>query len=142
MNEREERISLEPTGRKNFLGGANCAESIWQAFSEGLDQDEQALGNCLASGFGGAWFRRPLGLLRGIMVLGLHYGRIPGKPRNEMLKELCQKFYEQAKEELGSVYCRDLRDPEDENYREKCAEIVAKMAALIEKILEEGKENS
>ena len=49
---------------------------------------------------------------------------------------------DRAKEELGSVYCRDLRDPEDENYREKCAEIVAKMAALIEKILEEGKENS
>ncbi|HHW54115.1 MAG: C-GCAxxG-C-C family protein [bacterium] len=145
MNEREERISLRADRAKRiFLGGANCAESIWQAFSEGLDQDEQALGNCLASGFGGGLGSGDLcgAIAGGIMVLGLHYGRIPGKPRNEMLKELCQKFYEQAKEELGSVYCRDLRDPEDENYREKCAEIVAKMAALIEKILEEGKENS
>lgn len=54
MNEREERISLRADRAKRiFLGGANCAESIWQAFSEGLDQDEQALGNCLASGFGG-----------------------------------------------------------------------------------------
>ncbi|HHW91987.1 MAG TPA: hypothetical protein GX735_04765, partial [Firmicutes bacterium] len=54
-------------------------------------------------------------------------------------KELCRDFYQQARDELGSVYCRDLRDPQDKNYREKCAVIVGKMAALIEKLLAEGK---
>ena len=32
----------------------------------------------------------------GILVLGLHYGRLPGKPRNARLKELCRDFYQQA----------------------------------------------
>jgi len=141
VNEREERVSPRAArAKKIFLDGANCAEAIWQAFSEGLDQDEQGLGNCLASGFGSGVGVGDLcgAIAGGIMVLGLNYGRLPGKPRNEILKELCREFYRQAREEMGSAYCRDLRDPEDENYREKCAEYVVKMADLLEKILAEG----
>jgi C_GCAxxG_C_C family probable redox protein len=142
VNEREEKASLRAErAKKIFLEGANCSESMWQSFCEGLDQDEQGLGNCLAGGFGGGAGAGDLcgAIAGGILVLGLHYGRLPGKPRNARLKELCRDFYQQARDELGSVYCRDLRDPQDKNYREKCAVIVGKMAALIEKLLAEGK---
>ena len=80
MNEREERISLRADRAKRiFLGGANCAESIWQAFSEGLDQDEQALGNCLASGFGGAGSETFVGPLPGHHGIGTALRQDPGQ---------------------------------------------------------------
>ena len=124
---------------KAFNEGANCSEALWQAFCQELDEDQQRLGNCLAGGFGGGACAKDLcgAIAGGIIVLGLYYGRTPGEPRNPKLKELCYRFYHLAREELGSVYCRDLRDPEDENYREKCSIIVAKMAELIERLLQE-----
>lgn len=124
---------------KAFNEGANCPEAMWQAFYHGLDKDQQGLGNCLAGGFGGGACAKDLcgAIAGGIIVLGLHYGRIPSEPRNPKLKEICNRFYNMAQEELGSVYCRDLRDPEDDNYREKCSIIVAKMAEFIEGLLEE-----
>lgn len=126
--------------REAYLGGANCAEAMWQAFSTALAEEEQKLGNCLAGGFGGGVNVGDLcgAIAGGVLVLGLHYGRAPGQPRNPELKEFCRKFYQRAEAELGSVYCRDLRDPQDENYREKCALIVEKMAAVLEELLAEG----
>ena len=122
---------------KTFTEGANCSEAMWQTFCDGLDQGQQELGNCLAGGFGGgACSGDPCGAIAGgIIVLGLHYGRTPGAARNPKLRELCRRFYHLAQEELGSVYCRELRG--DENYREKCSIIVGKMAELIEQLLGE-----
>ena len=125
--------------REAFVSGANCAEALWQAFNDGLEQDEQDLGNCLAGGFGGGAQVGDLcgAITGGILVLGLNYGRTPGQPRNPKLKELCKAFYQRAQAEMESVYCRDLRDPEDKDYRDKCVVLVERMAAIIAELLVE-----
>ncbi|MGI6575208.1 MAG: C-GCAxxG-C-C family (seleno)protein [bacterium] len=137
-----EQQKKEVTAKEIFNAGANCSEAIWQAFSTHLTEDEQKLGNHLAGGFGGGISAGDIcgAIAGGVLVLGLHYGRDPGAERKKELKELGKKFYQMAQAELGSVYCRDLRNLQEENYRAKCAVIVEKMAALVEALLTEKRQ--
>ena len=115
-----------------FLAGANCAEAVWHACAEGLGVDPEKLqfGNRLAGGFGGGLGVEDLcgAVAGGIMALGYLYGRCPGEPRTPKLTSSCQEFCQQAKQELGSLHCRDLRDPND---RGRCGLIVAKTAQIL-----------
>ncbi|NLG87314.1 MAG: hypothetical protein GX489_08880 [Firmicutes bacterium] len=115
-----------------FLAGANCAEAVWQAYAEeqGLDLEELKLGNRLAGGFGGGAGVEDLcgAVAGGITALGYLYGRGPEEPRNPKLKSSCQKFCQQAEKELGSLHCRDLRDPDN---RGRCGLIVSKIAQML-----------
>jgi C_GCAxxG_C_C family probable redox protein len=123
---------------------ASCSEAVWQAFSDHLCENEQRLGNRLASGFAGGVDSGDIcgAIAGGVMVIGLYHGRDTGAPRNKIIKDMGRKFYEMAREELGSVYCRDLRDIEDPQYRDDCAIIVEKMASLVAKLLAEEEKTS
>ncbi|HHT71906.1 MAG: C-GCAxxG-C-C family protein [bacterium] len=119
-----------------YLAGANCAEAVWQAYAHkvGIDPEELELGNRLAGGFGGGAGVEDLcgAVAGGIVALGHRYGRRPDDPRNPKLKGSCEKFCRQAEQELGSLHCRDLRDP---NNREKCGPVVLKAAQILSDLL-------
>jgi C_GCAxxG_C_C family probable redox protein len=139
MNEAKQKAAQR--AMEAFAGGANCSEAVWQAFGTELGKDEREFGNCLAGGFGGGVSSGDLcgAIAGGVLALGLHYGRVPGEERDPRLKELCKEFYHRAETELGSVHCRNLRDLDDENWREKCSLIVAKAAELVAELLAKDK---
>ena len=115
-----------------FLGGCNCAQAVFLAFSDvtGIDRKLAAK---LSSPFGGGMgrMREVCGAVSGmLMVAGLLYGyETPGddvskKEHYVRVQELAGKFREQ----VGSIVCREIlkNPPSDPNPSPRTAEYYAK----------------
>ncbi len=136
-----------------FLSGYNCSQSIAGAFCDELGLSfEKAVK--LSSGFGGGMgrMREVCGAFSGIvMVLSALEGYdSPNDDEKKVLYEKVQKLAEKAKNENGSIICRELlslKENENSNptpqkrtteyYASRpCVEIVFNTAKVLEEYLE------
>jgi len=113
----------------------NCAETIlWGAnavYDLGLDRNALRL----AAGFGGGMgVEATCGALTGaVMVVGRLFTRDCGH-ESPRVKELCSRFLEAYRAEMGSIDCAPLKA----RYRTeelKCRPVVLKAARLLEELI-------
>ena len=141
-----------------FLGGANCAQSVFAAFSEPLGLDEEF---CLkiSSAFGGGMgrMREVCGAVSGmLMVAGLLRGYAQHNDTDKKaIYELTQSMAERFKKAHGTIICRELlklpsslpESPEPTKRDEKfykdrpCIRFVETAALLAEELLDNSPNN-
>ncbi len=95
-----------------FVGGYNCAQSVFHAFCEDL-KIEQDTALKIACGFGGGMARHGEvcgAVTGGIMVLGARYGRGENEDRTatDATYARVRKFMDQFARRHGSCICREL----------------------------------
>ena len=134
-----------------FLGGCNCAQAVFLAFSDVTGIDRKLAGK-LSSPFGGGMgrMREVCGAVSGmLLVMGLLYGYDdPGEKdcNKKAYYPDVQKLMNQFKEECGSYICREIlkNPPSDPNpsprtaayYAERpCARMVMLAAQLMENFI-------
>ena len=115
-----------------FLGGCNCAQAVFLAFSDVTGVDEK-LAARLSSPFGGGMgrMREVCGAVSGmLMVLGVLYGydEQDGDAKKRQLYRDVQALAGSFREECGSIICREiLKNPSsDPNPTPRTAEFYAK----------------
>ena len=135
-----------------FLGGCNCAQAVFLAFSD-LTGIDRKLAAKLASPFGGGIgrMREVCGAVSGMfMVLGTLYGydETTDDTRKKQLYHEVQALAARFREECGSIICREIlkNPPSDPNptprtaefYAQRpCARMVMVAADLLEKFISE-----
>lgn len=131
-----------------FLGGCNCAQAVFLAFSDvtGIDQKVAAK---LSSPFGGGMgrMREVCGAVSGmLMVLGTLYGydEQDGDAKKRQLYKDVQALAGKFREECGSIICREIlkNPPSDPNPTPRTAEFYAqrpcaRMVMTAAKLLDE-----
>ena len=132
-----------------FLGGCNCAQAVFLAFScvTGIDRKLAAK---IASPFGGGIgrMREVCGAVSGMyMVLGALYGYDETTEDNSRKKQLyqdVQALAAQFREECGSIICREIlkNPPSDPNPTPRTEEYYktrpcARMVMIAAKILDD-----
>jgi len=132
-----------------FLGGCNCAQAVFLAFSDvtGIDRKVAAR---LSSPFGGGMgrMREVCGAVSGmLMVLGVLYGydeTVEDDSQKKQLYKDVQALAAQFREECGSIICREIlkNPPSDPNPTPRTAEFYAKrpctrMVMTAAKLLDE-----
>ena len=138
--------------RELFLQGYNCAQSVFGAFTDITEMDQDTAMR-MASSFGGGMgrMREVCGACSGMfMVAGAMYGgyepndRAAKAAHYAMIQELAEKF----REKNGSIICRDLLKaaetspiPEKRTgmyYKKRpCADYVEDAAAILDAMLKE-----
>lgn len=140
------------TAGELFLGGCNCAQAVFLAFSDvtGIDRKVAAK---LSSPFGGGMgrMREVCGAVSGmLMVLGVLYGydEQDGDPKKKQLYKDVQALAGKFREECGSIICREILknpacDPNPtprtaEFYAQRpCARMVMTAARLLDEFIAE-----
>ena len=140
------------TAGELFLGGCNCAQAVFLAFSDvtGIDRKVAAK---LSSPFGGGMgrMREVCGAVSGmLMVLGVLYGydEQDGDPKKKQLYKDVQALAGKFREECGSIICREIlknpaSDPNPtprtaEFYAQRpCARMVMTAARLLDEFIAE-----
>ena len=132
-----------------FLGGCNCAQAVFLAFSDvtGIDRKVAAR---LSSPFGGGMgrMREVCGAVSGmLMVLGVLYGydeTVEDDSQKKQLYKDVQALAAQFREGCGSIICREIlkNPPSDPNPTPRTAEFYAKrpcarMVMTAAKLLDE-----
>jgi len=135
-----------------FKEGYNCSQSIFLAFSDIINLDEETMLK-ISSSFGGG-----MGRLRGVcgavsgmfMVLGYLYGYSEPKAYQEKTEhyKLIQAFADKFKNENGSIICRELlgleKGPDnptpekrtDAYYKKRpCGELIGYAAKILEEYI-------
>jgi C_GCAxxG_C_C family probable redox protein len=134
-----------------FLGGCNCAQAVFLAFSDvtGIDRKMAAK---ISAPFGGGMgrMREVCGAVSGMfMVLGALYGydeTVEDDAQKKQLYKDVQALAEKFREECGSIICRDIlkNPPSDPNptprtaefYAQRpCARMVMTAASLLEEFI-------
>lgn len=116
-----------------FLGGCNCAQAVFLAFSDVTGMDRK-LAARLSSPFGGGMgrMREVCGAVSGmLMVLGVCYGYDETVEDDAQKKQLYQDVQALAgafREECGSIICREIlkNPPSDPNPTPRTAEFYVK----------------
>lgn len=147
----EERVAI---ARELFTSGYNCAQSVFIAYKDLADMDEQTAAT-ISAPFGGGMgrLREVCGAVSG-MTMCAGYIAPNTYPNDNTNKKLCystvQELAERFREENGAIVCRELLglaqqkdDPTpsartEEYYRRRpCVEYVATAARIVgEKINE------
>lgn len=115
---RQARINEAKARSRNYkLQGYHCSESIIRACSEalGLRLPEDVL-RC-ASGFrgGGGGYHDRCGVIEsGSMLISYLYGRLGPHQEAWTYSYLVRQLHERFKEEFGTIYCRDILEPQKE----------------------------
>ena len=140
-----------------FGTGCNCCQSIVRAFSPDFGLDSQKalkLGGAFGGGMSG--LGNTCGAVTGaLMIIGLVYRNTdPEDAENkEFTYGIGEKFLKEFSKTHGTVMCRDLTgvnmlNPEEYEkakeegvFEEKCPKFVQTSAELLEKLLEEFKQN-
>ena len=115
-----------------FLGGCNCAQAVFLAFSD-LTGIDRKLAAKLSSPFGGGMgrMREVCGAVSGmLMVLGTLYGydeQGEDAQKKQLYKDV-QTLAGSFREECGSIICREIlkNPPSDPNPTPRTAEFYAK----------------
>ena len=143
MNEEQARYML-------FELGYDCAQTVFSAFAEDLDLDEETALK-IAAGFGGGMHQGDMCgcVTGGLMVLGLKYGwseegDAVGK---DLMNRKAQEFERRFRERLGGLRCRELLDadvstPEGkmlaaERIPGRCPGFAAAATEILEEMLED-----
>ena len=116
-----------------FLGGCNCAQAVFLAFTDvtGLDTTTAAK---ISSSFGGGMgrMREVCGAVSGmLMVLGYLYGyddTVQNDSQKQAHYKNIQALAAKFREECGSIICREIlkNPPADPNPTPRTAEFYAK----------------
>ncbi len=116
-----------------FLGGCNCAQAVFLAFTDvtGLDTKTAAK---ISSSFGGGMgrMREVCGAVSGmLMVLGYLYGyddTVQNDSQKQAHYKNIQALAGKFREECGSIICREIlkNPPSDPNPTPRTAEFYAK----------------
>lgn len=145
--------------KRLFMAGYNCSQAVFCAFCDvtGLDLDTAAR---LSSSFGGGMgrLREVCGTVSGaLMALGAIQGYADPQDRNAKAAHyhLVQEYARLFREQNGSIVCRDLLKgvqvtegsvPEErtpEFYaRRPCLRLAGEAAAILDKLLENQKNES
>ena len=146
MSKREKAMKL-------FLDGYNCSQAVLGAFCEELGIEFETAMK-LAASFGGGMgrLREVCGAVSGMfMVAGLKSGYTSPTDKDAKTEhyKLIQHLAEEFKKKNGSIICRELLDPEENNHghipsdrtkeyykKRPCAELVGDAAEIIEKYLQ------
>ena len=135
-----------------FLGGCNCAQAVFLAFTDVTGMDRK-LAAKLSSPFGGGMgrMREVCGAVSGMfLVLGTLYGydeQDEDAQKKQLYKDV-QALAGKFREECGSIICREIlkNPPSDPNptprtaefYAQRpCARMVMTAARLIEEFIAE-----
>ena len=104
-SERGEDVKKEEKAVELFKAGCNCSQSVFAAFADEFNLDEQlAIRISLGLGGGVGRMRECCGAVSGAaLVLGLRHG-----PDKSAAYHAIQKFCADFKEECGSIVCREL----------------------------------
>lgn len=141
----EERVAL---ARELFKSGYNCAQSVFIAYRDIADMDEQ-MAATISAPFGGGMgrLREVCGAVSG-MTMCVGYIAPNSQPNDNTNKKLCyatvQELAERFREENGAIVCRELLglaqhkdeptpSPRTEEYyrRRPCVEYVATAARIV-----------
>jgi C_GCAxxG_C_C family probable redox protein len=135
-----------------FVGGYNCAQSVFYAFCEDLQIDQDAALK-IATGFGAGMGRKGEvcgAVTGGIMALGAKYGR--GEKEDPTVANVAyartREFMDQFASQHGSCLCRELLNGCDlateegqKAFREKdlknkiCTPCVQSAVEMVEKMM-------
>lgn len=144
-------MSYAQKAKELFLGGLNCSQAVFTAFSSVIGLDEETAKK-VSIGLGGGVgrMREVCGAVSGAaMVLGAIYGGEMGEDRASAYKKV-QAFAEAFKKEKGFIVCRQLLEL-DENVKETsvpeartpqyytkrpCAKLVYTAAEIVEKMID------
>ena len=135
-----------------FLGGCNCAQAVFLAFSD-LTGIDRKLAAKLSSPFGGGMgrMREVCGAVSGmLMVLGTLYGydeQDEDAQKKQLYKDV-QALAGSFREECGSIICREIlkNPPSDPNptprtadfyAKRPCARMVMTAARLLDEFISE-----
>ena len=137
---------------QKFSEGYNCAQSVFYAFSDGLQVNKDTTLR-LACGFGAGMARKQEvcgAVTGGIIVLGAKHGRGENEDREvtERLYQKTQYLMDQFEAKHGTVICRRLLNgcdlttddgqkffKENELLNKTCKPCVQTVVELLEKIL-------
>ena len=116
-----------------FLGGCNCAQAVFLAFSDVTGMDRKTAARVSAP-FGGGMgrMREVCGTVSGMfMVLGALYGydeTVEDDAQKKQLYKDVQALAAKFREECGSIICREIlkNPPSDPNPTPRTAEFYAK----------------
>ena len=150
MNEKERAIEL-------FQQGYNCSQSVFTAFADRFDIDEDTAKK-ISAGLGGGVgrMREVCGAVSGAaMVIGSICSATDGKDSDSKQKnyELVREFADRFTKRNGTVICRELlglevqmeKSPKPENrtaeyYKKRpCVELVGDAAEILAELIEENK---
>ena len=150
MNEKERAIEL-------FQQGYNCSQSVFTAFADRFDIDEDTAKK-ISAGLGGGVgrMREVCGAVSGgAMVIGSICSATDGKDSDSKQKnyELVREFADRFTKRNGSVICRELlglevqmeKSPKPEKrtaeyYKKRpCVELVGDAAEILAELIEENK---
>ena len=121
------------TAGELFLGGCNCAQAVFLAFSDVTGIDRKLAGK-LSSPFGGGMgrMREVCGAVSGMMmVLGTLYGydeTVEDDGQKKQLYKDVQALADKFRAECGSIICREIlkNPPSDPNPTPRTAEFYKK----------------
>ena len=143
-------ITEEEARYRLFDQGFDCAQTVFSAFAEELDLDEETALK-IAAGFGGGMHQGDMCgcVTGGLMVLGLKYGWCEegdavGK---DLMNRKAQEYERRFRERLGGLRCRELLEadvstPEGkmlaaESIPDRCPGFVAAATEILEELLED-----
>ena len=143
-------LTEEEARYRLFDQGFDCAQTVFSAFAEELDLDEETALK-IAAGFGGGMHLGDMCgcVTGGLMVLGLKYGwneegDAVGK---DLMNRKAQEFERRFRERLGGLRCRELLEADvstsegkmlaAERIPDRCPGFVAAATEILEEMLED-----
>ena len=143
-------ITEEEARYRLFDQGFDCAQTVFSAFAEELDLDEETALK-IAAGFGGGMHLGDMCgcVTGGLMVLGLKYGwneegDAVGK---DLMNRKAQEYERRFRERLGGLRCRELLEADvstsegkmlaAERIPDRCPGFVAAATEILEEMLED-----
>ena len=144
-------ITEEEARYRLFDQGFDCAQTVFSAFAEDLDLDEETALK-IAAGFGGGMHKGDMcgTVTGGLMVLGLKYGFC--EPNDAVGKDLMNQKameYERRIQEVdeGCLRCREMLgvDPSTPEGKaqamniipKKCPQLVVNACKILEELLQD-----
>lgn len=143
-------LTKEEARYRLFDQGFDCAQTVFSAFAEDLDLEEETALK-IASGFGGGMHRGDMCgcVTGGLMVLGLKYGwdQEGDAVGKDLMNGKAQEYERRLMEKIGALRCKDLlgadvSTPEGkmaaaERVPVRCPGFVAAATEVLEEMLEE-----
>ncbi|MBR5701989.1 MAG: C_GCAxxG_C_C family protein [Oscillospiraceae bacterium] len=143
-------ITEEEARYRLFDQGFDCAQTVFSAFAEELDLDEETALK-IAAGFGGGMHLGDMCgcVTGGLMVLGLKYGwseegDAVGK---DLMNRKAQEYERRFLERLGGLRCRELLEADvstsegkmlaAERIPDRCPGFAAAATEILEEMLED-----
>ncbi len=143
-------MTLEEARYRMLDQGFDCAQTVFSAFAEDLDLDEETALR-IAAGFGGGMHKGDMCgcVTGGLMALGLKYGwsEEGDKVGKDLMNGKAQEYERRFREACGGIRCRELLEadvstPEGkmlagERVPQRCPGFAVAACEILEEMLSE-----